>query len=120
MVQLRAAGIRRPTREAEPEPSRSDFSGCGGLFSQLRREGLFKFGEQQALSSPQSPLPGTQPLQQVREGDTVQDVAGRSGRPDDWQQMAAANGIENPRRPAAGGFLEVRVGAGGRGRRFGF
>ena len=76
-----------------------------------KQEILFKFGKQQTLSAPQSPSPGTQPLQQVRQGDTVQDVAGRSGRPDDWQQMAAANGIENPRRPAAGGFLDVRAGA---------
>ena len=41
--------------------------------------------------------PGTQPLSQASSGDSVQSLAAGVGRPDDWQAIAAANGIENPR-----------------------
>lgn len=39
---------------------------------------------------------GTQPLQAARSGESVQQMAARAGTTD-WQRIAAANGIENPR-----------------------
>jgi hypothetical protein len=54
--------------------------------------------------------PGTQPRQQVRQGESVQQAMGRSGRPQDWPQVAAANGIENPRLPRPGQFIDVNAG----------
>jgi Contractile injection system tube protein len=59
------------------------------------------------------PGPGTQPRQQLRDGESVQQLVGRSDGQQDWQQVAAANGIENPRRPAAGTFLDLAPGARG-------
>jgi hypothetical protein len=60
-----------------------------------------------------APSPGTQPQEQLRDGESVQQLLGRTGRPQDWQRVAAANGIENPRRPAGGTFLDVGLGARG-------
>ena len=34
-------------------------------------------------------------------------MMGRSGSPANWQDVAAANGIENPRNIAAGAFLDL-------------
>ena len=45
-----------------------------------------------------SAQPGTQPMEQANEGDTIQDMAGSAGRTDEWQDIAEANNIENPRR----------------------
>jgi hypothetical protein len=56
------------------------------------------------------PTPGTEPRQQVRQNESVQQLLGRSGNPADWQRVAEANEIENPRRPAAGAFVDVHAG----------
>lgn len=53
--------------------------------------------------------PGTSPRQQVRQGESVQQVASRTGKPDDWPKVAEANGIENPRLPRVGTFLKTSV-----------
>lgn len=53
--------------------------------------------------------PGTVPQQQARQGDSVQSMAAREGRPDAWQGIAAANGIENPRRLAPGTVVNTRI-----------
>ncbi|MEV6041172.1 hypothetical protein AB0L65_59430 [Nonomuraea sp. NPDC052116] len=55
--------------------------------------------------------PGTKPRAQVRRNESVQQLMGRSGDPGGWQDVAEANGVENPRRPAPGSFLDI-----GRGR----
>jgi hypothetical protein len=51
--------------------------------------------------------PGTEPLAQAPEGSTVQSLAGEAGRGDDWQAIAAANGIENPRLLEPGQLLDL-------------
>jgi hypothetical protein len=51
--------------------------------------------------------PGTQPLSQASDGATVQSLAGSAGRDSDWQSIAAANGIENPRLLAPGQLLDM-------------
>ncbi|MDA0166273.1 hypothetical protein OM076_38770 [Solirubrobacter ginsenosidimutans] len=56
------------------------------------------------------PTPGTQPRQQMRQGESVQQAMGRSGRPQDWPSVAAANGIENPRLPRPGQFIDAHAG----------
>ena len=56
------------------------------------------------------PAPGTTPREQVRQNETLQQVVGRTGNPDDWPQVAEANGIENPRRPTTGLFVDVHAG----------
>jgi hypothetical protein len=49
---------------------------------------------------------GTAPQQVARAGESLQQLAGRMGRTD-WQSIAAANGIENPRQLAAGTPLNL-------------
>jgi Contractile injection system tube protein len=69
-----------------------------------RQEIYFKFNEQQAGNTG---TPGTRPQQQARAGDTVQKVAARAGRQQDWKSLAADNGIENPRQLAPGTLLNT-------------
>ena len=52
--------------------------------------------------------PGTQPLAQAPAGSTVQGLADAAGK-DDWQSVAAANGIENPRLLQAGALLDLNA-----------
>lgn len=60
-------------------------------------------------------VPGTAPREQARAGDSVQAMVGRSqGRgsgAEGWQSVAAANGIENPRRLEPGTFVDLGAGA---------
>jgi hypothetical protein len=51
--------------------------------------------------------PGTQPREAARDGDSVQQMAARQGRPNDWQAIARANKIENPRQLEPGTLLKV-------------
>jgi len=43
--------------------------------------------------------PGRAPQEPVRQGETVQGVAGRQGQPESWRSLAEANDVDNPRRP---------------------
>ena len=52
-----------------------------------------------------APSAGTQPQQQAREGDSVQAMSAREGHAEDWQERAAAQGIEDPLRVPAGTSL---------------
>ena len=56
-------------------------------------------------------VPGTFPQRQARQGDTLQGMVGRDqGRgagAQGWQAVAAANGIENPRRLEPGSFVDL-------------
>jgi hypothetical protein len=63
----------------------------------------FEFGEQGPPGAAGgSGTPGTKPLAQVRDGDTLQSLAGRN-----WQSAARANDIENPRRVSPGTMLNL-------------
>jgi hypothetical protein len=72
-------------------------------------------------------LPGTAPRNQARNNDSLQQMLGRANggvSAEGWQAIAAANGIENPRRLEAGAWLDLsaptgpttqaRAGIGGR------
>lgn len=77
-----------------------------------QQEIQFKFGKQQPpgqTAGSGAAGPGTTPQQEARQGDSVQSMAARGGEPENWQGMAAANGIENPRRLAAGVALDLRA-----------
>ena len=52
--------------------------------------------------------PGTKPLAQAPAGSTVQGLADGAGK-GDWQSIAAANGVENPRLLAAGQLLDLNA-----------
>jgi hypothetical protein len=52
--------------------------------------------------------PGTSPLAQAPAGSTVQSLADGAGK-GDWQSIAAANGIENPRLLAPGQLINLNV-----------
>lgn len=53
--------------------------------------------------------PGTQPLAQAPAGASVQSMAAQAGLGDNWQAIASANGIENPRQLAPGQLLNLNV-----------
>lgn len=50
---------------------------------------------------------GTQPLTSARAGDNLPSMAAASGKGGDWQRIAAANGIENPRQMQLGQLLDL-------------
>lgn len=58
-------------------------------------------------AAPGTPAPGAAPLDPAREGDSVQQMAGREGRSDDWKSIAAANSIDNPLRLQAGALVNM-------------
>jgi contractile injection system tube protein len=53
--------------------------------------------------------PGTTPLLQASAGATVQGLAASAGLGDNWQAIATANGIENPRLLAPGQLINLNV-----------
>lgn len=55
--------------------------------------------------------PGTKPMQQAHAGDSIQDMASRSGNPSDWKKIASGNLIENPRILSAGAMIDMNVDA---------
>jgi len=59
-----------------------------------------------------APAPGTQPLTQAPAGSTVQGLADGQGKGKDWQSIAAANGIENPRMLQPGQLLDMNASVG--------
>ena len=59
-----------------------------------------------------APAPGTQPLTQAPAGSTVQGLADGQGKGEDWQSIAAANGIENPRMLQPGQLLDMNASVG--------
>jgi hypothetical protein len=59
-----------------------------------------------------APLPGTRPLTSAPKGSTVQGMAANQGKKDDWQSIAAANGVENPRQLQPGQLLDMNAKSG--------
>src|SRR6185295_16512066 len=56
-----------------------------------------------------SPSPGTRPLTQATSGSNVQQEADKQGKGDKWQDIAAANNIENPRMLQPGQLLDMNA-----------
>ncbi len=55
--------------------------------------------------------PGSKAMTQASAGSTVQGLAAASGQGQNWQGIAAANGVENPRRLTPGQLLNLAAGA---------
>lgn len=53
--------------------------------------------------------PGQTPLKSAKQGDSLQNMAGKNGK-SDWQGIAAANGIEDPLRMSAGQLVNLEAG----------
>jgi hypothetical protein len=65
-----------------------------------------------ARGTPQAPA-GTRPMTPARAGSSLQQMASNRGKGGDWQAIAGANGIENPRRLAPGQLVDLNVTAPG-------
>jgi hypothetical protein len=89
----------------------------------LSQQRITKFAfNQTAAGAPGAPAggpaaaaPGTRPLTEAPAGATVQGLAAQAGLGDNWQAIARANGIENPRLLAPGQLIDLDV-AGARAR----
>jgi hypothetical protein len=57
--------------------------------------------------------PGTRPLTPAPKGSNVQKLASNQGKGDNWQSVAAANGIENPRQLQPGQLIDMEAKIGG-------
>lgn len=66
-----------------------------------------------------SKVRGIEPLTQAPAGATVQGLADSQGKGDNWQSIAAANGIENPRILQPGQLLDMNTSAVSSGSAFG-
>jgi Contractile injection system tube protein len=53
--------------------------------------------------------PGTTPMEEAPAGSTFQDIADGAGLGDNWQPIAAANGIENPRLLTPGTLVNLNL-----------
>ncbi|MDJ0642079.1 MAG: peptidoglycan-binding protein [Erythrobacter sp.] len=54
-------------------------------------------------------LPGTKPREQAKEGDSVQKMAAKKGKGNDWQSIAEANQIEDPLRMKPGKLVDLNA-----------
>lgn len=68
----------------------------------------FKFGGKDGPAGAGVP-PGTRPLTPAPEGVSLQGMAAIKGRASMWQDIAAANGIENPRRLLPGQLVDMSL-----------
>jgi hypothetical protein len=55
--------------------------------------------------------PGQKPLKAAKQGDSLQGMAGKSGK-NDWQSIAVANGVEDPLRMSPGQLVNLNAGVG--------
>jgi hypothetical protein len=69
----------------------------------------FKFRDTDGPGATQSP--GTRPLTPAPQGKSVQSMADSQGKGDNWQDIASANGIENPRLLQPGQLLDLNASA---------
>jgi hypothetical protein len=64
------------------------------------------------ITPPGVTTPGTRPLTQAPAGSSVQSMADRQGKGNNWQDIAAANNIENPRLLQPGQLLDMNASIG--------
>jgi hypothetical protein len=70
----------------------------------------FDFGKAGQPPGP-GPAPGRRPLTQAQGGSTLQAMASIQGMGDNWQAIAEANGIENPRLLQPGQLIDMNISA---------
>jgi len=75
---------------------------------------VFQFNDDKKNKGPggRDVSPGASPLTQSQAGDTLANLADALGKPD-WQSIASANGIENPRLLAPGQLIDMNTGKSG-------
>ena len=66
-------------------------------------------GGQAGAGAPGAAPPGTTPLTPAPAGSTVQGLAASQGQGGNWQSIAQANGIENPRQLQPGQLLDLNI-----------
>lgn len=92
----------------EGKPQRATVS--VGLSQQKIQKFAFRdTGAGPGASLPGGAAPGTQPLAQATQGDTLQGLAMSLGAAASWQSIASANGIENPRQLQPGQLIDLSV-----------
>jgi hypothetical protein len=64
------------------------------------------------ITPPGVQMPPTRPLTQAPAGSSVQGIADSQGKGDNWQDIAAANNIENPRMLQPGQLLDMNASVG--------
>jgi hypothetical protein len=69
----------------------------------------FKFKPDESVGKPITP--GTKPMTSAPQGANIQQLAANQGKGNNWQSVAAANGIENPRQLGAGQLLDMNASA---------
>jgi hypothetical protein len=65
----------------------------------------YKFTE--GVTATRKSLPGTRELTPAPKGSNVQNLASNQGKGNNWQSVAAANGIENPRQLQTGQLIDM-------------
>lgn len=74
----------------------------------LMRQKITKFDFAKQANTPTStPSAGTRPLKAAPAGKTLQGMAASQGKGDNWQAIAAANNIENPRVLQPGQLIDM-------------
>jgi hypothetical protein len=73
----------------------------------LSQQRITKFVFANTGATGAAPGIGTRPMAQASNGSTVQSLAADAGQRGDWQSIAAANGIENPRRMQPGQLIDL-------------
>ncbi len=69
----------------------------------------FEFAETTSGGLQSQNTPATRPQHPAKAGDTVQRIAQTDDRGDDWQRIAEANGIENPRQIPPGTLIDTNL-----------
>jgi len=78
-------------------------------FTIVRHKIEFQVGDQAPPNRPGMPDLSNQAPSTAKSGDSVQKIAGQSGQQKNWQAIARANGIENPRQIAPGTSINLNV-----------
>jgi contractile injection system tube protein/LysM domain-containing protein len=79
----------------------------------LSQQKITEFAFAKTTANGAAPAPGTRPLSQAPSGSTLQGMAASQGKGDDWQAIAQANNIENPRLLQPGQLIDLNAGSRG-------
>jgi Contractile injection system tube protein len=75
----------------------------------LSQQRITKFAFREARGPASAPALGSRPLTQASGGASLQGLAAVSGKGTDWQSIASANGIENPRLLQPGALIDLNI-----------
>jgi len=75
----------------------------------LSQQRITKFAFREARAAGRGSSVGSRPLAQASGGSSLQALAAAAGQGADWQSIAAANGIENPRRLDPGQLIDLNA-----------